>query len=68
MHAISGAAAVITFEPVGSVSVYFLPEFLAKNLVPGSVSLTLVFPALTRILGSDDADRFYVQCVRLSST
>ena len=58
VHAISGAAAVITFEPVGSVSLLFLPEFLAKNLVPGSVSLTLVLPALTCILGSDDADRF----------
>ena len=57
VHAISGAAADIAFEPDGSVSLRFLPEFLAKNQTPGSVSPTLVIPALTRILGPDDADR-----------
>ena len=57
VHAISGASADIAFEPDGSVSLHFLPEFLAKNQVPGSVPPTLFIPALTRILCPDDADR-----------
>ena len=57
VHAISGAAADIAFEHDGGASLHFLPEFLAKNQVPGSVSPTLIIPALTRILGPDDADR-----------
>ena len=57
VHALSGSAADIAFERDGGVSLHFLPEFLAKNQVPGSVSPTLVIPALTRILGPDDADR-----------
>ena len=57
VHALSGNPADIAFERDGSVSLHFLPEFLAKNQVPGSVSPTIVIPALTRILGPDDADR-----------
>ena len=36
----------------------FLPEFLAKNKVPGSLSPVIVIPALTSILCEDDEDRF----------
>ena len=57
VHAISGLAADIAFERNGGISLHFLPEFLAKNQVPGAASPTLVIPALTSILCPDDADR-----------
>ena len=57
VHALSGSSADIAFERDGSVSLHFLPEFLAKNQAPGSVSPTIIIPALTRILAPDDADR-----------
>ena len=36
----------------------FLPEFLAKNRVPGFLSPVIVISALTSILCEDDEDRF----------
>ena len=57
VHALSGLSSDIAFERDGSVALNFLPEFLAKNQLPGSASPTLLIPALTRILGPDDADR-----------
>ena len=57
MHALSGLSSDISFERDGSVTLLILPEFLAKNQVPGSSSPSIRIPALTRILGPDDADR-----------
>ena len=57
VHAISGASPDIAFERSGALSLRFLPEFLAKNQTPGSVSPVLIIPALTSILARDDEDR-----------
>ena len=66
VHALSGLPADVSFERNGSASLRFLPEFLAKNQVPGVPSPVIVIPALTRILGDDDLDRLLcpVRCLR----
>ena len=58
VHALSGHSSDIAFERNGSVSLQFLPEFLAKNQSPGSLSPVIIIPALTSILCDDDEDRF----------
>ena len=73
VHSFSGSSSDIAFERDGAVSLRFLPEFLAKNQVPGVPSPIVRLPALTSILGGDDEDRllcpvralrFYLQRVR----
>jgi hypothetical protein len=57
IHALSGDRQDILFEPNGSVSLRFLPEFLAKNQPAGSRPAPLVnIPSLSRALGRDDKD------------
>ena len=46
----------IAFESDGSVSLHFLPEFLA-NQVPGDPSPFILLRPLTSILAPDDPDR-----------
>ena len=57
VHGLSGLARDISWEPDGAVSLRFLPEFLAKNQVPGSPSPTIFIRPLMTILGPDDEDR-----------
>ena len=57
MHGLSGLPQDIAFEPDGSISLRFLPDFLAKNQVPGDPSPCLSIRPLTAILAPDDPDR-----------
>ena len=57
VHSLSALDTDVSFEPDGSVSLQFLPEFLAKNQSPGFVSPSLTFPLYKRILSPGDDDR-----------
>lgn len=57
VHALSGLLNDVSFEPDGSVSLRFLPEFRAKTHRPGDQSPLTVVKPLTSILAPDDADR-----------
>ena len=57
MHALSGLPSDVAFEPDGSMSLRFLPDFLAKNQLPGSPSPIISIKSLTSILAPDDEDR-----------
>ncbi|KAL8565033.1 hypothetical protein ACOMHN_003409 [Nucella lapillus] len=49
IHALRGLGQDVGFHPDGSVSLQFLPEFLAKNQTPGSPSSAIIiapFPPL----------------------
>ena len=72
VHSFSGSSFDIACEGDGAVFLRFLPEFLARNQVPG-VPTPVVLLALTSILGRADDDRlvcpvrvlrFYLQRVR----
>ena len=56
VHGLSGLPSDLAFEPDGSVSLCFLPEFLAKNQVPGDPSPVLFIRPLLDILAPDDPD------------
>ena len=57
VHALSGLPSDVAFEPDGSMSLWFLPDFLAKNQLPGSPSPIISIKSLTSILVPDDEDR-----------
>jgi hypothetical protein len=57
VHALSGLPSDVSFERDGSLALRFLPEFLAKNQVPGDPSPVIAVPSLTKVLGDDDPDR-----------
>ena len=57
VHGLSGLASDVALEPDGSMSLHFLPNFLAKNQSPGEVSPIIFIKPLTSILGPDDEDR-----------
>ena len=54
---LSGLAADILWERDGSVTLHFLPEFLAKNQLAGSSSPSVSIKPLSAILCPDDEDR-----------
>ena len=54
---LSGLPADILWEKDGSVSLHFLPEFLAKNQSAGSPSPVVSIKPLSAILCPDDEDR-----------
>ena len=56
VHALSGLPSDVAFEPDGSVSLRFLPEFLAKNQLPGVPSPVILIKFLSSILCPDDED------------
>ena len=57
MHALSGLPSDVAFEPDGSMSLRFLPDFLAKYQLPGSPSPIISIKSLASILAPDDEDR-----------
>jgi hypothetical protein len=57
VHALSGIPADVSFERSGDASLRFLPEFLAKNQVPGDPSPEIAIPCLFNVLCDDDPDR-----------
>ena len=67
VHGLSGLPSDVAFEPDGSVSLRFLPEFLAKNQVPGEPSPVIFIKPLSSILCPDDEDRLLcpVRALRL---
>ncbi|XP_070197976.1 uncharacterized protein [Littorina saxatilis] len=56
VHALSGQPGDISFEPDGSASLRFRPDFLAKNQSPGQASPLVRVKALTSALAPDDPD------------
>lgn len=56
VHGLSGLPADVAFEADGSMSLSFLPEFLAKNQVPGDPSPILSIRSLSDILPTGDPD------------
>ena len=50
VHALSGLPNDVAFEPDGSMSLRFLPHFLAKNQLPGSPSPVIFVRSLSSIL------------------
>jgi hypothetical protein len=56
VHGLSGLPSDVAFEADGSVSVRFLPEFVAKNQVPGDPSPVLFIRPLSSILPPNDPD------------
>jgi hypothetical protein len=56
VHGFSGLPSDIAFEADGSVSICFLPEFLAKNQVPGDPSPVVLIRPLRDILPARDPD------------
>jgi hypothetical protein len=54
VHGLSGLSSDVAFEADGSVFLRFLPEFLAKNHVPGNPSPVLFLRPLTCILPQGD--------------
>ena len=48
VHALSGLPSDVAFEPDGSVSLRFLPEFLAKNQIPGEPSPVIFIHFVSR--------------------
>ena len=57
VHALSGLGRDISFEQDGSVSLHFLPDFLAKNQQAGTSSPLVQILPLSSILCDDDEDR-----------
>ena len=57
VHALSGLPSDVAFEPNGSMSLRFLPDFLAKNQLPGSPSPVICIKSLSSIIAPDDEDR-----------
>ena len=57
VHGLSGLASDVAFEPDGSMSLRFLPDFLAKNQSSGERSPVIFIKPLSSILCSDDEDR-----------
>ena len=57
VHTLSELPSDVAFEPDGSMSLQFLPDFLAKNQLPGSPSPIVSIKSLTSILAPDDEDR-----------
>ena len=55
--ALSGLPSDVAFEPDGSMSLRFLPDFLAKNQLPGSPSPIISIKSLASILAPDDEER-----------
>ena len=53
---LSGRLGDIAYDRHGSVSLFFLPEFLAKNQNPQDCSPTLFIKSLNNIVGQDDPD------------
>ena len=56
MHALSGLPSDMTFEPDGSMSLHFLPDFLAENQLPGFPSPVIPIKSLSSISAPDDED------------
>lgn len=56
IHGLSGLEADIAFERNGSISLRFLPEFLAKNQVPGDPSPVVLIKPLTQFVDPEDPD------------
>ena len=59
VHALSGLPSDVAFKPDGSMSLRFLPDFLAKDQLPGSPSPVINIKSLTSILAPDDEDRLF---------
>lgn len=57
IHGLSGDKQDIAFNPDGSVSLRFLPEFLAKTQDPSSSLPSVTVRSLSDILARDDEDR-----------
>ena len=57
VHALSGLPSDVAFEPDGSMSLQFLPDFLAKIQLPGSPSPVISMKSLSSVLAPDDDDR-----------
>ena len=57
IHGLSGLAADIAHESDGTMTLRFLPEFLAKNQRPGEKLAPIRLRPLTSILAPDDDDR-----------
>jgi len=56
IHGLSGLSGDTRFEQDGSVSVRFLPEFLAKNQNPGQSNKPLIVKSLSSIGDREDVD------------
>ncbi|KAL8590051.1 hypothetical protein ACOMHN_034282 [Nucella lapillus] len=56
IHALSGLSQDVGFHPDGSVSLQFLPEFLAKNQTPGSPSPAIIIRPLSTIVDKSEPD------------
>ena len=54
VHALSGLPSDMAFEPDGSMSLHFLPHFLAKSQLPGSPSPVISVRSLSSVLAPDD--------------
>ena len=57
-HKFSAMDQDIAFESDGSISLWFLPEFFAKNQQPGTTSPVVVIHPLSSILAPDDEDNY----------
>ena len=57
VHGLSGLSNDVAQEADGSITLQFLPEFLAKNQRPGETLSPIHLRPLTTILAPDDADR-----------
>ena len=57
IHGLSGLAADIAHESDGTMTLRFLPEFLAKNQRPGEKLAPIRLRPLTSILAPDDDDQ-----------
>ena len=58
VHAFSGLPHDIALEPDGSMSLRFLPDFLAKNQDPSAQAPVVSIPSLTSVLDEQDEDRY----------
>ena len=58
VHAFSGMDQDIAFDPNGSISLRFLPEFLAKNQQAGATSPVVFIHPLSSLLTPDDEDNY----------
>ena len=56
VHTLSGLPGDVAFKPDGSMSLWFLPDFLAKHQLPGSPSPVMCIKSLSSILAPDDED------------
>ena len=59
VHTLSELPSDVAFEPDGSMSFHFLPDFLAENQLPGSPSPVISVKSLTSILAPDNEDRLF---------